>query len=128
MKKSEKASKTEKAEVVLKPRAAKEYVLQNGTLPEQVEGQKMPYGFRTHAYVLTEAVIALKDEGAEKATAVQIMDKAVSLGLFDPEANKYGKASRQPVAAIFSFWRKPLRELGWISNPAKELAPSPEAA
>jgi hypothetical protein len=43
------------------------------------------------------------------ASRSEIMEKAVEKGLFER------KPSRQGVVPIFSWWRKSLKELGWIN-------------
>lgn len=85
-------------------RESKKYGISAGKLPE--ENQK-PLGL--HGIIITEAITALVNEGKTSASRDEIMEKAVELGLFER------KPSRQGVVPIFSWWRKPLRELGWIN-------------
>jgi hypothetical protein len=91
----------EKQEVT---RTAKQYGISLGKLPE--ENQK-PLGL--HGIIITEAITALVSEGKNMASRAEIMEKAVELGLFER------KPSRQGVVPIFSWWRKSLKELGWIN-------------
>jgi len=95
-----KTPKTEK-----KPRAARIYKLGIGRLPE---ASQKPLGL--HAVVITEAIADLIGEGKETATREEIMAKAVDLGLYDR------KPSKQGTTPIFSWWRKPLSSLGWLSQ------------
>jgi hypothetical protein len=85
-------------------RIAKQYGISAGKLPE--ENQK-PLGL--HGIIITEAITALVSEGKNMASRAEIMEKAVELGLFER------KPSRQGVVPIFSWWRKSLKELGWIN-------------
>jgi DNA integrity scanning protein DisA with diadenylate cyclase activity len=93
-------------ENVEKPREriAKQYGISAGKLPE--ENQK-PLGL--HALIIIEAIKDLLNEGKTSASRNEIMEKAVELGLYER------KPSRQGTVPIFSWWRKPLRELGWIN-------------
>lgn len=99
----EEEPKTPKAEK--KPRAPRIFKLGIGRLPDN---NQKPLGL--HAVVITEAIEALIDEGRETATRDEIMAKAVELGLFDR------KPSKQGVVPIFSWWRKILSSLGWLSQ------------
>jgi hypothetical protein len=85
-------------------REAKQYGISAGKLPE--ENQK-PLGL--HGIIITEAITALVNEGKTSASRDVIMAKAVELGLYTK------KPSKQGTTPIFSWWRKPLRELGWIN-------------
>lgn len=98
----EEESKTPKAK---KPRAARIYRLGMGKLPE---ASQKPLGL--HAVVITEAIADLIGEGKETATREEIMAKACDLGLYDR------KPSKQGTTPIFSWWRKPLSSLGWLSQ------------
>lgn len=93
-------------ENVEKPREriAKQYGISAGKLPE--ENQK-PLGL--HALIIIEAIKDLLNEGKTSASRDEIMEKAVELGLFER------KPSRQGTVPIFSWWRKPLKELEWIN-------------
>ena len=93
-------------ENVEKPREriAKQYGISAGKLPE--ENQK-PLGL--HALIIIEAIKDLLNEGKNMASRAEIMEKAVELGLYER------KPSRQGVVPIFSWWRKSLKELGWIN-------------
>ena len=88
-----------------KPRAARIYKLGIGRLPDN---NQKPLGL--HAVVITEAIADLIAEGRETATRDEIMAKAVDLGLYDR------KPSKQGVVPIFSWWRKALSSLGWLSQ------------
>ena len=85
-------------------REAKQYGISAGKLPE--ENQK-PLGL--HGIIITEAITALVNEGKTSSTRDEIMTRACELGLYER------KPSRQGTVPIFSWWRKPLRELGWIN-------------
>jgi hypothetical protein len=85
-------------------REAKQYGISLGKLPE--ENQKQ---LGLHALIIIEAITELLNEGKNMASRSEIMEKAVEKGLFER------KPSRQGVVPIFSWWRKPLRELGWIN-------------
>lgn len=99
----EEEPKTPKAEK--KPRAPRTFRLGIGRLPD---GNQKPLGL--HAVVITEAIADLIGEGKETATREEIMAKAVDLGLYDR------KPSKQGTTPIFSWWRKPLSSLGWLSQ------------
>lgn len=98
----EEESKTPKTE---KKRAPRVYKLEIGRLPES---SQKPLGL--HAIVITEAIADLIGEGKETATREEIMQKACELGLYDR------KPSKQGTTPIFSWWRKPLSSLGWLSQ------------
>lgn len=100
-----------------KPRATRVYKLGIGKLPE---ANQKPLG--EHAVVITEAITDLVNEGKETATRDEIMAKAVEKGLFDR------KPSRQGVVPIFSWWRKPLSGLGWLSQNEVETPVKEEKA
>lgn len=97
----ENAGNVEKQEVT---RTAKQYGISLGKLPEANQKQ-----LGLHASIIIEAITELLNEGKNMASRAEIMEKAVELGLFER------KPSRQGVVPIFSWWRKPLRELGWIN-------------
>jgi hypothetical protein len=100
----EKVPQVENAENAEKSRTAKQYGINAGKLPE--ENQK-PLGL--HALIIVEAIKDLLNEGKTSASRNEIMEKAVELGLYER------KPSRQGTVPIFSWWRKPLKELGWIN-------------
>lgn len=109
-----------KAKKDRKPRASKVYKIAVGKMPEQNQKQ-----LGVHAVVITEAITALVAEGKETASRDEIMAKAVELGLFTR------KPSVQGVIPIFSWWRKPLSSLGWLSQneievPAAGVQPQPD--
>lgn len=121
---------TPKEPRVRSARASKIYSLSTGILPEAA---KKPLG--VHAIVITEAIAVLIAEGRTSASRDEIMAKANELGLYTK------KPSVQGVESIFSWWRKSLTGLGWISQgeivekpaasadaPASVDAPAPEAA
>ena len=85
-------------------REAKQYGISLGKLPEDNQKQ-----LGLHALIIIEAITELLNEGKNMASRDEIMIKAVEFGLFER------KPSRQGVVPIFSWWRKPLRELGWIN-------------
>ena len=92
-------------EPVNKPaREQKRYGISIGKLPE---ANQKPLGL--HGVIITEAITDLVNEGKDSATRDEIMTKACELGLFDR------KPSRQGVIPIFAWWRRSLRDLGWIS-------------
>jgi hypothetical protein len=88
----------------VKVRESKQYGISLGKLPE--ENQK-PLGL--HGIIITEAITALVNEGKTSSTRDEIMTRACELGLYER------KPSRQGVVPIFSWWRKMLKELGWIN-------------
>jgi hypothetical protein len=95
----------EKSQESVKPaRESKRYGLGIGKLPE---ANQKPLG--EHGVIITEAITALVNEGKTSATRDEIMERAVELGLFTK------KPSRQGVIPIFAWWRKSLKELGWLN-------------
>jgi hypothetical protein len=88
----------------VKVRESKQYGISLGKLPE--ENQKQ---LGLHALIIIEAITELLNEGKNMASRSEIMEKAVEKGLFER------KPSRQGVVPIFSWWRKMLKELGWIN-------------
>ena len=85
-------------------RIAKQYGINVGKLPEN---NQKPLGL--HGIIITEAITALVNEGKTSSTRDEIMTRACELGLYER------KPSRQGVVPIFSWWRKMLKELGWIN-------------
>jgi len=85
-------------------REAKQYGISLGKLPEANQKQ-----LGLHASIIIEAITELLNEGKNMASRNEIMEKAVELGLYER------KPSRQGVVPIFSWWRKSLKELGWIN-------------
>lgn len=85
-------------------REAKQYGISLGKLPEP---NQKPLGL--HGVIITEAITALVNEGKTSSTRDEIMTRACELGLYER------KPSRQGVVPIFSWWRKMLKELGWIN-------------
>jgi hypothetical protein len=111
-----------------KPRKSwsKTYILKTGRKPEEKDGKREVI-WGDHADVITEAIAALIAAGKATASREEIMQKAVELGLYDR------RKSTQGVNPIFSWWRKPLFEMGWIDvepkpeKPAEEAKPAAEA-
>ena len=98
----ENAGNVEKQE--MPKREAKQYGISLGKLPEANQKQ-----LGLHASIIIEAITELLNEGKNMASRNEIMEKAVELGLYER------KPSRQGVVPIFSWWRKSLKELGWIN-------------
>jgi hypothetical protein len=88
----------------VKVRESKQYGISLGKLPEN---NQKPLGL--HGIIITEAITALVNEGKTSSTRDEIMTRACELGLYER------KPSRQGVVPIFSWWRKMLKELGWIN-------------
>lgn len=88
----------------VKVRESKQYGISAGKLPEN---NQKPLGL--HGIIITEAITALINEGKTSASRDVIMAKACELGLYER------KPSRQGTVPIFSWWRKSLKELGWIN-------------
>ena len=85
-------------------RESKKYGINVGKLPEN---NQKPLGL--HGIIITEAITALVNEGKTSSTRDEIMTRACELGLYER------KPSRQGTVPIFSWWRKSLKELGWIN-------------
>jgi len=87
-------------------RAPKVYTITASQLPERNEAQKAHH---PHLQTVAEAISSLVYEGISQATSGDIMQRAVELNL-------YGRReSTQNTLKIFSWWRKPLREAGFIA-------------
>ena len=80
------------------------YSLTIGTMPEE---NKKPLG--KHAEIIVHAIKDLISENINSATRAQIMEKAICLGLYEE------KPSKQNTIAIFSWWRKDLKDHSWIN-------------
>lgn len=91
------------------PRSAKTFNLYIGTDP--IPGQK-PLGVAsaTHGIVLIEAVKDLIAEGKDIATRDEIMARALELGIREK------KPTKSTDEGIFSWWRKPLVDAGWLKD------------
>ena len=85
----------------------KEYTLSLGTIPNS-NSKALP--FNPHTLVIAKAIENLVENGIEKASKDTIMEKAVSLGLYEV------KASKSNPSYIFSWWLSSLKATGFIAK------------
>jgi len=95
----------EKAKTFISVKSQKVYTLLKGSFPE-VSTKGNP--FNPHTLVIAQAILSLIEEGKEKATKEEIVEKAEILGLHTI------KPSKSNGNYIFSWWLSSLRANNFI--------------
>lgn len=88
-------------------KAKRVYKLLKGNFPNPTEiGKANP--FNPHAFIIGKAILSLIEEGKDNATKDEIMEKAISLGLYEI------KPSKSDASYLFSWWLSSLKANGFI--------------